>query len=362
MKREQTDIAIIGGGYYGAFVANEIKRYQPDSRVIILEKEAEPFTRASSTNQGQFHMGYMYSGDPELARECADNIGKFSDVFGDAVDRDVTSLYGIHKDSQISASDYAAFCEHIGLPLQEVGRSSKIFGDEIATVFASEEKTFNSAILQKILMQKLVRNGVTLVTNFEVQRVAESACGLQVIADDSIVEAGCVFNVTFADINTLHERSGFPKIPLKHDTFLHFVLDLPSGHEMTAASVIRGPYASLLPSSFRQGHILASGRFRRVQSTTTDKPLGNLSQKEILAIRDQAMNEASTYLPIVRLARYRDYTLGTRAAHFDPESGAYTSKALVFRDFSGISNYHVVLGGKVSCMFDIEGPIKSIVG
>lgn len=58
---ERTDIAIIGGGYYGAFVAHEIKECRPDLEVTILEKEESLFTKASSTNQGQFHIGYMYS-------------------------------------------------------------------------------------------------------------------------------------------------------------------------------------------------------------------------------------------------------------------------------------------------------------
>lgn len=361
MKRMQTDIVVIGGGYYGAFVANEIKKHQPGCSIIIVEKEADLFTRASSTNQGQFHMGYMYSADPELARECAENIERFSHTFGAAVDWKVTSLYGIHENSQISASNYAAFCEQRGLPLQEIKRPSEIFGNEITTVFASQEKTFNSARLQDLLQQKLAHNHIQVETNFEVQRIAEGSRSLQVIGENHRIEASSVFNVTFADINTLHKQSDLPKISLQYDTFLHFVLDLPKGYETTAASVVRGPYASLLPSSFRQGHILASGAFRRIQSTTADKPGERISQGHIQTIYDQALNEASPYLPVLRLARYRSHVIGTRAAHFDPETGMYTSKALVFKDFNGISNYHVVLGGKVSCMFDIEDPIKAIM-
>jgi hypothetical protein len=44
---------------------------------------------------------------------------------------------------------------------------------------------------------------------------------------------------------------GLPAIPLQHDTFLHFALALPQQYRATAATVIRGAYASLLPSSFR---------------------------------------------------------------------------------------------------------------
>jgi glycine/D-amino acid oxidase-like deaminating enzyme len=357
-----TDIAVIGGGFYGALLANEIKSRQPGLDVTIVEKEDALFTQASASNQGQFHMGYMYSADPELARECQDNIDRFSDVFGDAIDRDIHSLYGIHEESQISANDYAAFCGKCGLALQPVARPADIFGGAIDTAFVSAEKTFDSAVIQRILMQKLLHNRVRLARGTCVDRIGPSARGLDIMAGGQTIKAASVFNVTFADINRLHAQSGLASIPLQHDTFLHFVMDLPSQYQYTAATVIRGPYASLLPSSFRQGHVLASGKFRRIQSASVDKPPAWMDCGSAPAVYRQAVDDAAGYMPFLRSARYRGYTVGTRAAFCDPATGAYSSKALVFRDFDGMTDYHVVLGGKVSCMFDVLAEIRRIVG
>jgi glycine/D-amino acid oxidase-like deaminating enzyme len=356
-----TDVAIIGGGFYGALLACEVKARQPALEVMILEKEDALFTRASSTNQGQFHMGYMYSADPALARECVDNVGRFIDMFGDAIDRDIESLYGIHHDSQISADDYADFCATVGLALKPLERPRDIFGDDIDTAFATAEKTFDSAVMQRILMQKLIHNRIRLARGLAVDSVTPGARGITIRAGEQTVSAARVFNVTFADINRLHAQSGLPSIPLQHDTFLHFVLDLPQQYNDTAATVIRGPYASLLPSSFRQGHVLASGRFRRVQSSSVDKPADWQGQATASAVWQQALDEAASYLPLLHSARYRSYTVGTRSAYRDPASGTYSSKALVFRDFGGMTDYHVVLGGKVSCMFDVLDEVKRII-
>lgn len=357
-----TDVAVIGGGFYGALLASEIKARQPGLDVTIVEKEAALFTQASASNQGQFHMGYMYSADPDLARECGDNIDRFSDVFGDAIDRDIHSLYGIHEASQISADEYARFCDRCGLALQAVARPPDIFGEAVDTAFASAEKTFDSAVIQRILMQKLLHNRVRLARGVCVERIGPGAQGLDIMADRQTIKAGSVFNVTFADINRLHAQSGLAPIPLQHDTFLHFVMDLPSQYQYTAATVIRGPFASLLPSSFRQGHVLASGRFRRIQSAGVDKPPAWAGCDAAPAVCQQAVDEAAAYLPLLRSARYRGYTVGTRAAYCDPATGAYTSKALVFQDFDGMADYHVVLGGKVSCMFDVLAEVRRIVG
>jgi glycine/D-amino acid oxidase-like deaminating enzyme len=349
----------MGAGFYGSFAACEIKEEYPGLDVVVAEKEENPFTKASSTNQGQFHMGYMYSADPELARECVENIDRFSATFGDAVDGEAKSLYGIHEGSQISAEDYVTFCKRLGLPLEEISRPADIFGDDITAAFSSAEKTFNSAKIQAILLEKMDRLGVRLLTGFEADHVAETAGGLQVVGDSGSIAAKHVFNATFAEMNELHDRSGLSRMPLRYDTFLHFVLDLPEEYRNTAATVIRGPYASLLPSSFRQGHVLASGAHRRVESTTFEKPSETISPENAAAVYERALSEATTYLPLLGLARARGYTLGTRAAYFNPGTGDYTSKAIVANNYGGLQNYHAILGGKVSCMFDITETLKA---
>jgi glycine/D-amino acid oxidase-like deaminating enzyme len=361
MSHERTDVAVIGGGYYGVFVANEIKTLNPALDVTVVEKEDTPFTKASSTNQGQFHMGYMYSGDKALAGECVENIARFSSSFGEAVDGEVVSFYGIHQDSEVGIYEYVRFCEEMGLPLESIDRPADIFGDSVAAAFKSAEKTFNSAVVQRILAGKTARKGIRLMTGFDVRSVHEGPTGIQVTSGERRLSAGHVFNVTFADINGLHERSGLPRIPLRYDTFLHFVLDLPGEYKNTAATVIRGPYASLLPSSFRHGHVLASGRYRRVRSTVMERPSEAIRGRDVKAAYDRAVDEATTYLPVLARARFLGHTIGTRAAYLDPATSAYTSKAIVFENFGDMANYHAVLGGKVSCMFDVTKAVAAII-
>lgn len=356
-----TDVAIVGGGFYGALLANEIRNWQPALEVTLIEREPALFTQASSTNQGQFHMGYMYSADPALAHECADNVERFIDLFGDAIDGDMLSLYGIHRQSQISADDYAGFCAGTGLSLQPVERPSDIFGADIDAAFLTREKTFDSAVMQRILMQRLLHHHVVVERGMCVERIAPAAQGLVLSAGERTVRAARVFNVTFADINALHACSSLAPIPLRHDAFLHFVLDLPEQYRNTGATVIRGPYASLLPSSFRQGHVLASGRFRQVQSGRVERPPPWQDTQAAPAVWQRAFEDASGYLPLLRSARYRGCTLGTRSAYCDPTTGEYSSKAMVFPDFGGMQDYHVVLGGKASCMFDVLDDVRRLV-
>jgi glycine/D-amino acid oxidase-like deaminating enzyme len=357
----RTGVAIVGGGFYGAFVATEIKTVQPSLDVTIIEKNSELFGKASNTHQGRFHKGYLQSADQNLAIECAENAGRFYEEFGEAVDNEVLSLYGIHQDSEISPEEYVAFCNRLQLPLREIPRPPHIFGEPIVAAFETQEKTFNSAKLKDIFIRRMDRQGVKVVSNFDVDRVTTTSSGLEVVSGDRVIKADTVFNVTFADINGINERSGLPKIPLRHDTFLHFVLDLPQQYEQTAASVIRGSYAMVLPSTFRHGHILVSDRHSRMASTTIDRPSVEVKPEEAYTIYQRAKEETTRYMPILGDARYRDYTLGTRSAYFNKDPRAYTSKAMVFENYGGLENYHTVLGGKVSCVFDIRESIRRSV-
>lgn len=77
----KADIIVIGGGYYGCAAATEIRTARPDLNVVVIEQEARPFERASSTNQGQLHAGYMYSKFPELAHECVSGAKEFVQTY-----------------------------------------------------------------------------------------------------------------------------------------------------------------------------------------------------------------------------------------------------------------------------------------
>ncbi len=362
---ERTDIAIIGGGFYGAYAADQIKVVRPDLDVTIVEREPQPFTRASSTNQGQFHMGYMYSNDPNLAAECVENIDRFRVDFGEAVDEATDSYFAIHRESEIDPEGFEAFCELMGLQAmrQQLADRRDLAGPDIAALYRTNEKTFNSARLQEVLRRKLGSHGVKLVRNFSALSVGATAdSGIEVVADDGrILQAEQVLNVTFADINALHERSGLPRIPMQSDSFLHFVLGLPEQYRDTALTVIRGPYASLLPSSFRGGHILAHAGLRKIESSRKETTAEQVAPEVVQGVYRQAMADAQRYMPLLREHTYLGHTLGVRVAHIDPDTGNYTSRALVFEDFGNLDNYHVVLGGKVSCMADIAEDIQKIV-
>jgi len=62
------DFVIIGAGIVGLSVARSLRAAQPDSKILILDKELETAYHASGRNSGVLHAGFYYTADSMKAR------------------------------------------------------------------------------------------------------------------------------------------------------------------------------------------------------------------------------------------------------------------------------------------------------
>jgi glycine/D-amino acid oxidase-like deaminating enzyme len=359
MTATRYDVVIIGGGFYGCFIAYQIAANFPDLSIVVLEKERALFTRASGTNQGQLHMGYMYSADVELARECVRNAALFEEHFPDVIDRDVVSYFGIHRDSEINPIGYEKFCESLNLPLRPAPDAALgYFGEDVVAAYVSAEQTFDTVALGAVMRDRLTAHGVRVELSRHVHRVEPQEDGSHtvVLAGGETVRARTAYNTTFADINPLHDRSRFAPVPIRCEVFLHFLLRLPAEYARTGVAVIRGRFASALPSTSRGGHLLAAAAFRRIVMSDTVALSEYVDERQIDKTHAEAIRECARYLPALHDAVYQGHVIGTRAAFIDTSTNETTSRVTPVLNFSGIPNYHVILGGKVTCLFEALEP------
>src|SRR6266576_4445064 len=66
------DFLVVGGGVVGLSIARELKQRFRDSRVVLVEKEAECGLHASGRNSGVIHAGFYYSADSLKAKLTRD--------------------------------------------------------------------------------------------------------------------------------------------------------------------------------------------------------------------------------------------------------------------------------------------------
>ena len=68
------DVIIVGAGIVGAAAAWQLLQVQPDSRVLILEKESAPACHQTGRNSGVLHAGVYYPADSLKARMCREGM------------------------------------------------------------------------------------------------------------------------------------------------------------------------------------------------------------------------------------------------------------------------------------------------
>jgi len=71
-KAKRADFLVIGAGVIGINIAREIKRRNPGSSVVVLEKETVCGEHASGRNSGVLHAGFYYTADSLKARFTRD--------------------------------------------------------------------------------------------------------------------------------------------------------------------------------------------------------------------------------------------------------------------------------------------------
>jgi L-2-hydroxyglutarate oxidase LhgO len=68
----EIDFLVIGGGILGLSIGREIKLREPNSRVVLIEKEDKLGAHASGRNSGVLHAGFYYSPDSLKAKFCTE--------------------------------------------------------------------------------------------------------------------------------------------------------------------------------------------------------------------------------------------------------------------------------------------------
>ena len=79
------DVAVVGAGIVGLATARELLLRRPDSRVVVLDKEAGPAVHQTGHNSGVIHAGLYYpagSLKAQLCREGRELLLRFADEHG----------------------------------------------------------------------------------------------------------------------------------------------------------------------------------------------------------------------------------------------------------------------------------------
>ncbi|HJZ60505.1 MAG TPA: FAD-dependent oxidoreductase [Gemmataceae bacterium] len=366
---ERWDALVIGGGFYGLYLAEFLAARLP--RVLVCERAADLMARASFANQARVHNGYHYPRSVLTAVRSRVNFPRFVAEFRPAVASDFEKLYAVaRRGSKVTAEQFAQSMRRIGAEIEPAaGAVRELFDqDLIEEVFRVREYAFDAARLKELMAERVRRAGVEVRLNVAVERVWPQPGGaVRVKFVDAEVIAGMVLCCAYAQTNAAAAASGLPVIPLKHELTELALLEVAPRLKPLGITVMDGPFFSCMPFPARGLHTLSHVRYTPHGLWYDGLPgephlpayeMFDRAQKRTAF--PHMVRDACRFLPDLAGCEYRGSLWEVKTVL--PRSETDDSRPILFRPDHGIMNYHVVLGGKIDNVYDVADELAARLG
>jgi hypothetical protein len=355
-------IIIIGGGFYGAYLAAFLGKN--GNEVLIIEKENEILTKASSNNQTRVHNGYHYPRCSTTGLRSSILFPKFVEEFKSSIEDDFDKYYAIAKfSSKINSEAFESYCKKINVPLSPASTQIKsYFNNELVEkVYKAKEFTYNINMLRKTMMEKLVKTRVSIKCNEEVSSVKSINEMMRVFTENgnSFYDADEVYNCTYANINSILKSSNIPTIDLEHEYTEMCLYTPPSDFSKIGITIMDGPFFSTLPSNqIEKAHIVHHVKYTpRLRWQEELNKADEINEIKKTSNWEMIKEDITRYIPALESSQFVKSIWQQKTIL--PNMDENDSRPILFKKDYHFKGLHCVLGSKISSVYDL---VDKVVG
>jgi len=236
-KKIKADIAIIGAGIIGCAVARDLSRY--DTKVIVVEKEADVGWGTTKANSGILHAGY--AGEPgslklklsprgnKLFRKYAQelgitvkNVGSLVNALSQKGEKDLNIWYRQGKGNGVAKLNIIKGNERVRE--LEPNLNKKV----CATLYAQDACIVSPYQAAIALYENAKANRVDFLFSFEVKSIVQNN-GFLLFSDNAVVEAAYVINAAGLYADSIANMIGDYSFTINPVKGQYLVLDSDAG-------------------------------------------------------------------------------------------------------------------------------------
>jgi glycine/D-amino acid oxidase-like deaminating enzyme len=353
---EPWDAVVIGGGFYGATLALELRHKL--SRVALVEREMSLMKRASYSNQARVHNGYHYPRSILTALRSRQSYERFCQDYPDAISRDFTQVYAVARRlSKVNAQQYERFCRRIGADIYPAPKEIRALFDEelIEAAFVVRESAFDAVAIARVLDDSLERNGVKVTIGCEAESIEAGSPNLVHVRDvstgeNSVIRSSNVFNCTYSATNRILEASSAPLFPLRHELAELALVEVPEHLKHVGITVMDGPFFSVMPFPATGHHSFSHVRYTPHLTWTESEAAQPVIPKHGASSFPHMLRDAIRYVPSLAGTRYVHSLWETKTIL--PNRDRDDSRpALIQR--AGGANVWSIVGAKIDGIYDV---------
>lgn len=365
------DSLIIGGGFFGLYIAEHLTRR--GRRVVVCERQAELMGRASYANQARVHNGYHYPRSMLTALRSRVSFPRFVAEFDACIDRSFEKYYMVGRMlSKVTARQYEQFCQRIGARCEPAtSRVRRLVNPRLVEeVFSTTEFAFDAVKLRDMMISRLAAAGVEHRLRCTAHRLAPVAeGGLDVTLQmeghpEETLRVGQVFNCTYAMLNFVLENSGLPRIPLKQELAEIALVEVPPAVSALGITVMSGPFFSVMPFPPRGLHSFSHVRYTPHCEWFEGPDLQYRSAYEVFNRAQKRtswpamIRDAQRYIPALSECRYRESLWEVKTVL--PRSETDDGRPILFKPDYALPGVHCVMGGKIDNVYDVVDVIDQL--
>ena len=240
-------IALVGGGFYGCYIADTLKKkYRSQVSIDIFDRADGLMTRAASNNQCRLHLGFHYPRSAETIRQTIYGFHQFVDDFGNCIEFPTQNYYAVHRNGHVNFDEYLAVMDEHNLKYDIVGSAIHRFfrqPKDIEGIIRVGEGMIRLGDLLNNLTARL-KAKVQVHCNAIVSAI-DAETGSLVVNNKVYEGYDVIINATYTDTNL-----GLPKekrFELKYEVTAMVLMDAPFDDDV-ALTIMDGPFVSLYPA------------------------------------------------------------------------------------------------------------------
>lgn len=260
---DKYDKIIIGAGLYGLYSA--LFCAKKGQKVLVLEKDAVAFGRATYINQARVHQGYHYPRSISTALKSAGYFERFNKDYAFCINKEFNQIYA--TSCQYSWADgyqFEKFCKAANIPCVKLHSDNYFKAGMCDGVFKTREYTYDAMILKEYFLEELskysknveIRYGITIT---KINK--ESEVYVVALAGGDSFATPYVLNSTYASTNQILELAGFEKFKIKYELCEIILCDVNDKLKDVGFTVMDGPFFSIMPFGKTGYHSLTSVTF-----------------------------------------------------------------------------------------------------
>lgn len=277
---QEYDKIIIGAGLYGLYAA--LFCAKKGQNVLVLEHDAEAFSRATYINQARVHMGYHYPRSYTTAKKSADYYDRFLEDYNFCIHNQFDKIYAVSENfSWTNAAQFEKFCKDTNIPCNPINIKNYFKPEFCEGAYLTKECTYDAAVLKEYFLTEIAKyNQVKILYNTKIETV--EITNHQYLIKTSNQEkllSKFVLNSTYASINQIIKLFKQEPVKIKYELCEVILCKVSDNLNQVGITMMDGPFFSLMPFGKTGLHSLTAVHFTPHQTSTNSLPQFNCQQK-----------------------------------------------------------------------------------